>query len=38
MLLELLTELFGFAAEIVFQGLFEAIIDFASEWLAKQRR
>jgi hypothetical protein len=38
MLLELMTEVFGFAVEFVFQGLFDALIDFASEWLAKQRR
>jgi hypothetical protein len=38
MLLELFVELLGLIGEIVFEGIFETIVDWASDWLASRRR
>ncbi len=38
MLLELIVESVGFIGEVFFEGLFEFVVDFASDWLAKRRR
>ena len=36
MLFELIVESVGFVGEIIFEGFFEAVIDYASDWLPKR--
>jgi len=38
MFAELMIELFGFIAEFIFEGFFEAVIDSVYDWAARRRK